>query len=236
MPVPQQALDGSRDAEISARRRSRRNRLSNVSLQLRARAVERRVASSGTSPSTGAGVEIAEHVHQRVVLLAQLALLLAVVLRHALAAASANAGMPWRASFGKIGAAEEGPLVVVRQEHRERPAAAALREHLLRDLVDAVDVGPLFAIHLDVHEQLVHERARWPRPRRTRAPSRGTSGRPNSRWRAGSACRCARARSALPAPRDTSPPDWSRAAAGTGWFPWPGGSCCASLVFHRPLE
>ena len=29
--------------------------------------------------------------------------------------------------------------------------------HLLRELVDAVDVRPLLAIHLDVHELLVHE-------------------------------------------------------------------------------
>jgi hypothetical protein len=48
----------------------------------------------------------------------------------------------------------------VRQEHRERPAAAALREHLVGELVDLVEVRPLFAIDLDVDEQLVHERRR----------------------------------------------------------------------------
>ena len=43
--------------------------------------------------------------------------------------------------------------------------------------VDRVDVGPLLAVDLDVDEELVHERARSRRPRTTRAPSRGTSGR-----------------------------------------------------------
>ena len=57
----------------------------------------------------------------------------------------------------KIGAAEKGPLVVVCQKHGERPAARALRQHLLRDLVDAVDVGPLLTIDLDVDEQVIHD-------------------------------------------------------------------------------
>src|ERR1700730_3593214 len=57
----------------------------------------------------------------------------------------------------EVGAAEERPLVIVREEHSERPAAAALREHLLRDLVDAVDVGALLAIDFDVDEVLVED-------------------------------------------------------------------------------
>jgi hypothetical protein len=59
--------------------------------------------------------------------------------------------------FRKISSAEERPLIVVRQEHGERPAAAALRKHLLRDLVDAVDVGPLLAIDFDVDEVVVED-------------------------------------------------------------------------------
>jgi hypothetical protein len=55
----------------------------------------------------------------------------------------------------EIRAAEERHLVG-REEHGERPAAVPLREHGLRDLVDLVDVGALLAIHLDVHEELVH--------------------------------------------------------------------------------
>ena len=42
------------------------------------------------------------------------------------------------------------------QEHRHRPAAVA--RHRLHGLhVDAVEVGPLFAIDFDVDELLVHE-------------------------------------------------------------------------------
>ena len=101
----------------------------------------------------------------------------------------------------EVGAAEERPLVVGREEHRQRPAAAALRQHLVRELVDLVEVGPLLAIDLDVDEQLVHQRRGRLRPRRTRAPSRGTSGRPNSRSTAGSACPRSRARSSASAPQ-----------------------------------
>ena len=113
--------------------------------------------------------EIVVHVHQRVVLRAQLRALRVVVLGHALQDGGEGRHAVTRL-VGKIGAAEERFLVVVRQEHRERPAAAALREHLVRELVDLVDVGPFFAIHLDVHEQLVHELRGAPRPRTTRAP------------------------------------------------------------------
>ena len=88
---------------------------------------------------------------------AQLRFVLAVVLATRAAACRGNAGRPKRGFSREIGAAEEGPLIVVCQEHGERPAAGALRQHLLRDLVDAVDVGPLFAIDLDVDEQVVHD-------------------------------------------------------------------------------
>src|SRR2546429_3687113 len=57
----------------------------------------------------------------------------------------------------EVGAAEERPLVFVRQEHGERPAAAVLCQHLLRNLVDAIDVRPLLAVHLDVDEVLVEK-------------------------------------------------------------------------------
>ena len=57
----------------------------------------------------------------------------------------------------KIGAAEERPLVVVHQEHGQRPAAAAPGQHLVRQLVDAIEVRAFLAIDLDVHEARVHE-------------------------------------------------------------------------------
>ena len=56
----------------------------------------------------------------------------------------------------KIRAAEEGPLIRGTQEHGQRPAARIGRDHLLRRLVDLVEVGPLLAVDLDVHEQAVH--------------------------------------------------------------------------------
>ena len=43
------------------------------------------------------------------------------------------------------------------QEDGHRPATAS-RHRLNRLHVDLVNVGPLFAIHLDVHEELVHQR------------------------------------------------------------------------------
>ncbi len=55
----------------------------------------------------------------------------------------------------EVRAAEEGELVGG-EEHRERPAAAPLREHRLRRLVDLVDVGALLAVHLHVHVEVVH--------------------------------------------------------------------------------
>ncbi len=57
--------------------------------------------------------------------------------------------------FGKISPAEEWRAVRA-QEHRQRPAAVALREQVMRGLVDLVEVGAFFAIHLDVDEMLVH--------------------------------------------------------------------------------
>ena len=56
----------------------------------------------------------------------------------------------------EVGPAEEGGQVVGGQEHRERPAAGAAREQLVRDLVDLVEVRALLAVHLDVDEVFVH--------------------------------------------------------------------------------
>ncbi len=57
----------------------------------------------------------------------------------------------------EVGAAEER-RPVRREEHGERPAAGALREHLVRGLVDLVEVGPLLAVDLHVDEKPVHHR------------------------------------------------------------------------------
>ena len=56
----------------------------------------------------------------------------------------------------KIGATEERRVIIGCEKHGERPAAGALRKHLMRHLVDAVEVGAFFAVDLDIDEQLVH--------------------------------------------------------------------------------
>jgi hypothetical protein len=57
----------------------------------------------------------------------------------------------------EVGAAEERPLVVVHQEHGQRPAAGAARQQLLALLVDAIEIGPLLAIDLDVDVERIHK-------------------------------------------------------------------------------
>jgi hypothetical protein len=68
-----------------------------------------------------------------------------------------ESGEPVTRFLGEIGATEERSLIVVGQEHRQRPAAGSLRQHLLRDLIDAVDVRSLFSIHLDVDKAFVQD-------------------------------------------------------------------------------
>ena len=133
-----------------------------------------------------------------------------------------NEGSPCRGSGGKYVPAEER-LAGRGQEDRHRPAALpGQRDDGVH--VDRVEIGPLLAVDLDADEALVHHPRRERRPRTTRAPSRGTSGRPRSRSRAGSAGpRRARGR-APPLPTDTSRPDCRRAAGDTARSPRPGGS------------
>ena len=105
---------------------------------------------------------------------------------------------------------------VGREERRHRPAAVA--GHRLHGVhVDAVEVGSLLPVHLDRDEALRSSTPRSPRPRTTRAPSRGTSGRPRSRSTGRSARRVRVPRPAPPVPTGTSPPGCARAAGGRGW-------------------
>ena len=68
-----------------------------------------------------------------------------------------EAGQSVSRRLGEISAAEKR-RAVGSEEHCERPAAGLLGQHLVRRLVDLVEVGPLFAIDLDVDEVPVHER------------------------------------------------------------------------------
>jgi hypothetical protein len=48
-------------------------------------------------------------------------------------------------------------LIVVGEEHGQWPAATAAGEHLLRDLIDAIDVRTLLTIDFDVDEVVVED-------------------------------------------------------------------------------
>jgi hypothetical protein len=63
--------------------------------------------------------------------------------------------------FREVGAAEKRALVVAVEKHRKGPSTAALCQQLMRGLIDLVNIRALFAIDLDVDEQLVHECGRW---------------------------------------------------------------------------
>ena len=113
-------------------------------------------------------------------------------------------------------------LLVGRHHDRQRPAARA--GQLLADGHEMlVEIGPFLAVDLDRDEVRVEEPGHRPRRRRTPAPSRGTSGRSNSR-RTGrpAGLRAGRGRRP-PRPTDTSPRGCGRAAGGRGSFPGPGG-------------
>ena len=127
---------------------------------------------------------------------------------------SVNDGIPVCGPAGSRCRQKNGATCGV-EEHRHRPAA--LPGQRLGGLhVDGVDVRTLLAVHLDADEALVHQRGRRRGPRRTRAPSRGTSGRRRSRPRAGRVRHAPGPRRRRPRPRATSRPGCRRAGAGRG--------------------
>ncbi len=62
--------------------------------------------------------------------------------------------------FRKIRPAEEW-LLIRSQKQGQRPAAGALGEHVECRLIDLVEIGAFFAIHLDIDEMLVHHRGNF---------------------------------------------------------------------------
>ena len=58
----------------------------------------------------------------------------------------------------EISAGKKRRVTVRRYRHRQRPPARPLGQHLVRGLIDFVEVGALFAVHLNAHEQRVHLR------------------------------------------------------------------------------
>src|SRR5882672_7728247 len=89
------------------------------------------------------GMHSLEGGEQGLVLLGDLAAVLAPDLRDALEHLG-KTGKVVALLLGEIGAAEEG-RALRSQEHGERPATRALREHLVRELVDLIEVGSLLA-------------------------------------------------------------------------------------------
>ena len=128
----------------------------------------------------------------------------------------------------EVGAAVER-LERRRQPHAHRPAAAA-GGGLHEGHVDAVDVGPLLAIDLDADELAVqHLRGGRVVERLVRhdvAPvAGGVADRQEDRHARGRA-----PPRTPPRPRDTSRPDWRRAAPGTGSLRAPVGSWSRSYA------
>ncbi len=114
----------------------------------------------------------------------------------------------------EVGPAVEGSAVR-RQEHAHRPPARP-GDRLHRLHVDGVDVGAFLAVDLDADEGVVEHRRGRSGPRRTRGPSRGTSGRRSSRSRGRPAGLRSPPRRTLRHPTGTSRRDCRRAGAGTG--------------------
>ena len=100
------------------------------------------------------GQRAVHELEQGFVLLVDLCALAAIDLRDLLKQRT-ESGQAVARGFWKVSAAEER-FLFGREKHGQRPAAGALGKHVVRGLVDLVEIGTLLAIHLDVHEQPVH--------------------------------------------------------------------------------
>ena len=114
------------------------------------------ISTQGNAFLRGGRDEVVEHAAQRGILAAHAVTLVAIEGRDALDQVRERRHSIARL-LREVSAAEERCEVIRREEHREWPAAAALRQHLVRDLVYLVEIGPFLAIHLDVDEQPVHD-------------------------------------------------------------------------------
>ena len=154
-PAPQQKLEVRRVRKLRRLAESAEPAVE-LARQILPRAREGRSIQRGVG-RRGRRQKLAEHLDQRLALPLDVRSVIAVVLGDALEHFGKR-GHPVPRLRWKIRTAEERPLVARRKKHREWPAAAALREHLVRGLVDTIEVGALLAIDLDVDEELVHDR------------------------------------------------------------------------------
>ncbi len=157
MPVPQRPFQRQRMGKF---RRAAEAAVFAVETrgQIAARGGERRRVQFLIRPD-GRRHQFIQHPHQRLTLGAQLIAVVPVEFQDAIEHLREGRHAVTLLAR-KVGAAEEGPLVIVAQEHGQRPAAAALGQQLLRDLVDAVHVRSFFPVHLDVDEILIEQARR----------------------------------------------------------------------------
>src|SRR6266853_6422175 len=101
-----------------------------------------------------AGLHAFEGGENRLVLTPDFIAVLAVDLRDALEQLGKSRKVVARL-LGEISTAEKR-RALGREEHRERPAARPLGEHLVRELVDLVEIRAFLAVHLHVDEEAIH--------------------------------------------------------------------------------
>ena len=116
--------------------------------------VDRLARDGDVRPGRGRN-EVIEHAAKRGILAAYAVPLVAIESRDALDQVRERRHSIARL-LREVSAAEEWREVIRRKEHREWPAAAALGQHLVRELVHLVEIRPFLAVHLDVDEQPVH--------------------------------------------------------------------------------
>ena len=153
-PGPQQAIDGRRVRELG-RAAEAAELAVEAGRKTFAGPGERR-CRHGVCRPRGQGLELAEYVCQPFTLLPYLVPSLVVIVRH-LAQQVAERGHTVARLIREVGAPEKRALVLGVEEHRQRPATAALGQQLVCRLVDLVHVRSLLAVDLDVDEQLVHQ-------------------------------------------------------------------------------
>jgi hypothetical protein len=154
-PVAQQALDESRMREFGRPPNPPKSASKLGASGVRANSLSGAAESIASAAEGRRGLRSSK-ARRRASLCSRSGLVLAVVLRHALQ----HLAERWHAvtrGVRKVRAAEKRPLIIRREEHRERPAARALRQHLLGYLIDAIHIGPLFAIDFDVDEIIIQE-------------------------------------------------------------------------------
>ena len=155
-PVPEQPFDGRRHGELGGR--------AEPALRCVVAGLELPACLGQQAPVVRLGLalrdfEVGERVGQPLALLLDLGPLRRVGVADAHQQVG-EPGQPVAGTAREIGAGEERQQRRRVEKDGERPTARLVRQQLVAELVDAIEVGSLLAIHLDVHEVLVHHRRR----------------------------------------------------------------------------